>query len=122
MATLRVDGQDLVLELSHAEHVEGVHRDLRAPLACVVDVAVLDDAHAAADAVGVKIGTRIPGVIAVGTIVGRHGRLFAAVHRTTPRGVRVTLTGADHDQWVVGCDDPEAVVAAIDAGRQASGS
>ncbi|MGC8511189.1 MAG: hypothetical protein ACP5PB_10015 [Acidimicrobiales bacterium] len=41
--------------------------------------------------------------------------IFAAVHRDTPRGVRVRLAGADQDEWIVGCADPEAVAAAITA-------
>jgi uncharacterized protein len=114
MADLRIDGNELVLHLSAAEKLEGVHGDLRAPLSAVRGVAVLDDAH---DPVGVhagiKIGTRIPGVIEVGTVQGRTQRLFAAVHRDTPRGLRVRFEGTDYDQWIVGCADPEAVAARL---------
>ncbi len=60
-----------------------------------------------------KIGTRLPGVIEVGVVQGRHRRLFAAVHHDTPRGVRVRLHGAAFNQWIVRCADPEAVVARL---------
>lgn len=92
MAELVVEGDDLVLRLSTAEKVEGVHGDLRAPLTEVREVTVLDDAHQAAGIrAGLKVGTRLPGVIEVGTILGRAKR-FAAVHHDTPRGVRVSWT------------------------------
>ena len=113
MAQLTIEGQEVVLHLTKGEKVEGVHGDLRAPLVAVTAVDVLDDAHRAADVVGVKVGTRIAGVIEVGTVRARGKRLFVAVHRDTPRGVRVSLTGADQDEWVVGCADPEAVAALL---------
>jgi hypothetical protein len=114
MAELKIDGNDLVLHLSAAEHVEGMHGDLRAPLSAVTGAEVLDDAHRPVGLKsGVKIGARIPGVIEVGTIQGRNHRLFAAVHRDTPRGLRIRLEGTSYDEWVVGCADPEAVLAQL---------
>ena len=114
MADLRIDGNQLVLHLSAAEKLEGVHGDLRAPLSSVRGVEVLDDAHGPVGVhAGIKIGTRIPGVIAVGTVQGRTQRLFAAVHRSTPRGLRVRFEGTDYEQWIVGCADPEAVAAGL---------
>jgi hypothetical protein len=111
MAELQVDGDELVLQLSGVEKVEGVHGDLRAPLSAVQAVEVLDDAHGRVGIrSGIKVGTRIPGVIEVGTIHGRTKKLFAAVHHDTPRGVLVRFEGADFDEWVVGCADPEGVV------------
>ncbi|HEY5394727.1 MAG TPA: hypothetical protein VIL16_04960 [Trebonia sp.] len=114
MAELRIDGGELVLHLSGAEKLESVHGDLRAPLSAVRGVEVLDDAHAPAGVrAGVKIGTRLPGVIEVGTIRGLHKRLFAAVHHNTPRGLRVRLEGTEYDEWIVGCADPETVAAGL---------
>jgi len=114
MADLRIDGNDLVLHLSGAEKVEGVHGDLRAPLSAVRGIDVLDDAHGPAGIkAGIKIGTRLPGVIEVGVIQGATKRLFAAVHHNTPRGLRVRLAGTAYDEWIVGCADPEAVAAGL---------
>jgi hypothetical protein len=71
MAELVVDGDDLVLRLSGVEKVEGLHGDLRVPRSSLVRVEVLDDAHAAAGFhAGVKVGTRLPGVIEVGRALG----------------------------------------------------
>ena len=114
MAELRVEGSELVLHLSKAEKVESVHGDLRAPLSAVRGVEVLDDAHGPAGIrAGIKIGTRIPGVVEVGIIQGVTRRLFAAVHHGTPRGLRVLLEGTPYDEWIVGCADPEAVAARL---------
>lgn len=114
MAELRVEDGELVLHLSGPEKLEGVHGDLRAPLSSVRGVHVLDDAHSPVgiDA-GLKIGTRLPGVIEVGTVQGASRRLFAAVHHDTPRGLRVVLEGLSYDEWIVGCADPEGVAAGL---------
>jgi len=113
VAELLIEGDELVLHLSRAEKLEGIHGDLRVPRSAVTGVEVLDDAHGAADIVGFKAGTRIAGVVEVGTVSGARKKIFAAVHRDTPRGVRVGLSGAAQDEWVVGCTDPEAVAASI---------
>jgi hypothetical protein len=112
MAELRVEGGDLVLHLTGMEKAESVHGDLRAPLSAVRGVEILDDAHGAAD-FGIKVGTRIHGVIEVGAIHGKSKQIFAAVHHDTPRGVRVVLAGSAYGEWIVGCADPGTVVAAL---------
>jgi hypothetical protein len=115
MAVLNRDGDDLVLTLSTLEKAESLHGDIRAPLAAVRGVEVLDDAIHAVH--GLKLpGARWPGKIAVGTFVGRHRKkTFAVVHHDTPRGLRVRLEGAAFDELLVGCDDPEAVQRRLDA-------
>ena len=114
MAKLEVQGDELVLHLSPAEKFEGVHGDLRVPLAAVRGIDLLDDAHEPAGIrAGIKIGTRIPGVVEVGTVQGHKRRLFAAVHHDTPRGLRVQLEGGSYDEWIVGLEDPEGVLTRI---------
>jgi hypothetical protein len=109
MAELVVDGDDLVLRLSGLEKVEGLHGDLRVPRSSLVRVDVLDDAHAAADLhAGIKVGTRLPGVIEVGRIYGDKRR-FAVVHHDTPRGLRLVLDHETFDEWIIGTTDPEAL-------------
>lgn len=114
MAELCIEGDELVLHLTAAEKVEGVHGDLHVPLSAVAGIDVLEDAHEpVCIRAGIRIGTRIPGFVEVGTIQGLSKRLFAAVHHDTPRGVRVRLAGASFDEWIVGCADPESVAAQL---------
>lgn len=106
MAELKVEGDELVLDLTHLEKVEAVHGELRVPLAAVRSIEVLDDAHEAADH-GFKVGERIPCVSEVATVRVGGKKIFAAVHRDTPRGVRIILDGCNDDEWIVGCADPD---------------
>jgi hypothetical protein len=46
-------------------------------------------------------------------VLGHERRLFAAVHRDTPRGLRVRFEGTAYDEWIVGCADPESVAARL---------
>ena len=114
MAELRVEGAELVLHLSGVEKAEAVHGDLRVPLSALRGVEVIDDAHDwTGIGAGFKVGMRLPGVATVATVHGHGEKVFIAVHRDTPRGVRVRLAGAPWDEWIVGCADPEAVAATL---------
>lgn len=116
MAEVVVGDDDVVVALTAFERAESLHADVRVPRAAVAGAEVLDDPVAAVR--GLKlVGSRLPGVLAVGTFVEASRRWFVVVHHGTPRGVRITLRGAHHDGLVVGCDDPEAVVAALGSHR-----
>jgi hypothetical protein len=115
MAELRVEGGELTLHLCAAEKIGAVHGDLRVPLSAVRRVEVLADAHGPADH-GIKLGTRIPGMIEMGTVRGGGLNIFAAVHPDTPRGLRIVLDGSFYHEWIVGCADPEAAARQIAAG------
>lgn len=108
MAELVVEGDELVLRLTGAEKLESVHGDLRAPRSAVRAVEVLEDAHEPADH-GFKVGQRLPGYSEVAAVRTGGEKLFAVVHHTTPRGVRVDFEGADYDAWIVGSKDPETL-------------
>lgn len=122
MADLRVEGDELVLELTTFEKAEALHGDVRVPLSTVRAAEVLDDAHAALGWHNVKMpGTRVPGIVdhhltpggtaEVGTFRGKGSKIFVVVHHDTPRGIRVRLEGADYDELIVGCADPETLAA-----------
>ena len=115
MAELQLEGGALVLHLSAAEKVGAVHGDLRVPLSAVRGVEVLQDAHQPADR-GIKLGTRIPGMIEVGTVRGDGRNIFAAVLPDTPRGVRIVLDGSFDHEWIVGCAEPESAAQVVTAG------
>lgn len=116
MAELAIEGDELVLHLTPLEKVEAVHGELRVPLSSVQSIEVLDDAHEPADH-GLKEGQRLPGVSEVATIHADGKKIFAVVHHTTPRGVRIELEGSSFDEWIVGCADPEGVKSRIDQHR-----
>lgn len=111
MAECVVEGDELVVRLRAVEKLEAVHGEVRVPLQSVRAVEVLDDA--VGEVHGFRVGTGIPGSVAIGTFTSRDAYIFAVVHHDTPRGVRVDLEGAQFDQLIVGCDDPEAVAAAV---------
>ena len=100
MAELKRDGDELVVELSLAEKAEAVHGDIRVPASSVREVEVVEDAIHALEAWKKSIGT----------FRQADGKVFAAVHHDTPRGVKVVLEGANFDALVIGCADPEEVV------------
>ncbi|MFC0864221.1 alpha/beta hydrolase family protein [Sphaerimonospora cavernae] len=105
MATIKVTGSELTLELSRGEKFAGLHGDIRVPLSAVQDVSVV------ADGVANTRGLRAPGLAVptrtkIGTWRRPGGPAFVVVRRGTP-AVRVRLTdGADFDELLV--SDPEA--------------
>ncbi|MDP9074717.1 MAG: hypothetical protein M3N98_11185 [Actinomycetota bacterium] len=111
MAELEVVEGELVLHLSVVEKAEAVHGDLHVPLSSVRGVEVIDDAHDMTRIkTGFKVGMRIPGAASVAVVRRSGHKMFVAVHRDTPRGVRVRLEGGSYNEWIVGATDPESVV------------
>lgn len=112
MADLLLENDTVVLRLTGPERAEALHKDLAVPLAAVHDVEVLPDAVHAVH--GLKsAGAAWPGRFAIGSFHTRGRKTFAVVHHDTPRGVRLRLTGVEYDEWIVGCADPEAIVAEL---------
>jgi hypothetical protein len=108
MADLVVDGNDLTLEMSRIEHLEGFRGDLIAPRSAVTSVRAVDDPWP--ELRGMRApGTGLPGVIAVGTRRGSFGKDFAAVHGKGP-AVVVEFAGQEFQRWILTVDDPAAVV------------
>jgi hypothetical protein len=111
MASLIVDGSDLVVKMSDLEKVEGFHSDIHLPLVAVRAVRAVDDAWS--ELRGIRApGTGIPGVVAVGTRRGSFGKDFAVVHGRGP-AVVVDLEGADYNRLIVTTPDAEDVAAEI---------
>jgi len=113
MAECVIVGQQLVVQLSTKEKLEAVHGDVRLPLSSVRSVEVventLDFVH------GLRVGTGIPGSTAIGTFTSSAARIFGVIHHGEHRGVRIVLEGADFDEILIGCDDPEAMASSIPA-------
>jgi hypothetical protein len=115
MAELRIEGDELVVEMSALERVGAFHGDVRAPLSAVRAVRVAEDPRP--ELRGLRApGTGIPGVIALGSRRGA-GHDFVAVYHDGP-AVVVELDGAEFERLVVTVPDPEGVA---DAVRTAAG-
>jgi hypothetical protein len=111
VATVLVDGADLVVKMSELEKFEAVHADVRVPLSTVRAVRVVDDAWP--ELRGIRApGTGIPGVIAVGTRRGSFGKDFTVVHGRE-QAVVVDLDGATYSRIVVTTTDADRVAAEI---------
>jgi hypothetical protein len=110
VAELRVDGDELVFQMTGFEKAEGFHGDIRVPLRAVPHVRIVDTAWP--ELRGMRAPGTMPKVIAVGTRRGDFGKDFAAVHGTGP-AVVVELTGADYQRLVATSEDAPAVAASI---------
>jgi hypothetical protein len=112
MAHINIENSEIVVALSAFEKAEAVHGDLHLALAALQNAESIDDPMSGVHGLR-SPGTGIPGTVAVGTFRKDGKKLFAVIHHGTPRGVRLSFEGADYDQVIVGCDDPEAVVALL---------
>lgn len=105
MATLLVDGDDIVLHLRWREKVAGFHADVRAPLSAVQSVRVLSDPLL--EMRGWRMaGLAIPRAFAFGT--RRHGDGYDFTMIRGPRpGVQVELSHGRFQRLVVSATDAE---------------
>jgi len=110
VAQLERDADDLVVRLGPVEKAETVHGDIRVPRSAVRSVEVVDDAIHAVNPFTKTVGGAWPGRFVVGTFHSDGLKVFAVVHHNTPRGVKVMLEGANFDELLVGCDDPERTI------------
>jgi len=119
MASIAIEGAELVVRMSAAEKFAAVRRaDARFPLSSVTDVAVERNAWTALRGIRAP-GTGIPGVIAYGTRRYSGGRDLALVHGAKRPGLRVDFgPDAPFSRLVITVSDPQAAAAAI---RQALG-
>ena len=99
MASLSVEGDELVLTMTALEKVEGFHGSIRVPVSTVRQVRSVDDTWS--ELRGLRApGTGVPGVIAVGTRRGGGIKDFAVVHGQGP-GLVVDMEGAEFDRFVL---------------------
>ena len=112
MATLMLDGPDLVVRLSPLEKLAAFRGNVRVPLHAVRSAQAEPDPWSALRGIRAP-GTGIPGVIAYGARRFDGGPDFAAVLGSRP-AVRVDLDGeSPFARLVVSVADPDSTVAAI---------
>jgi hypothetical protein len=111
MATLRREGDEVVLKLNDLEKAGALHGDVRVPAAAVREVRVSTTPFR--DLRGMRApGTGFPGTIALGTWRHRDGKDFAALYRGGP-AVVVELDGAEFGRLLVSAHDAADVAAAL---------
>lgn len=110
MATLRVDGDDLVLQLSWREKVAGFHGNLRSPLSWVRSVRVVSDPWLTMRGWRMA-GIAIPRAFAFGTRRHGTGYDFTMVRSGARPAVHVELSGGRFQWLIVSADDSEEAAA-----------
>lgn len=115
MSDVAFEAGELVVELTPAEKVAGLHGDLRLPLTAITGVEVVPDALAAAHGFRAP-GLSLPGVRKIGTWRTRDGAEFVVAHRGQA-GVRLTLTGQTLASVLLGADDADALAERIRSAR-----
>lgn len=102
MATLEIDGDNVVLKLTRTEALEAMHlhTTVSAPLTAVQSIEGVDDPWEQLRGVR-EDGTEIPGEIMVGTKRGEGFKDFCDVHKHAP-AVIVTLDPeqSKYNRWV----------------------
>lgn len=112
MAEIKIEGDELLVELSALEKIEGIHSNLRFPLSAVRAVRVADNPYA--EISGIRIGTGIPLVVAVGTWIGVGHKAFVAVHGHRA-AVVIELEDQPWDELIISSDDADAEAQRIES-------
>ena len=111
MASVKTEGDALIVQLSPLEKVGALHGDLREQLSRVKRVWVTDAPWR--ELRGMRApGTGIPRVIMLGTTRGSFGKDFCAVYGRAPALV-VELEGSAFRRWILTVPEPQALVSAL---------
>jgi hypothetical protein len=105
MASLAVDGDDLVVRLRPLEKLGAFHGDVRVPRSAIRSVRAVEKGWP--ELRGMRApGTGVPGVISLGSRRGTGIHDFVAVYGSRS-AVVVDLEGADFDRLVIADDAAE---------------
>jgi hypothetical protein len=109
MAEIRTRGEQVLVQLNLAEKVGALHRNLHFPRLAVRAVRIVDNPFAQIQGIR-SPGTRIPGVIALGTWRRGGARDFVAVYRGQG-GVVIDVdpSQASYARLILSTKDPEHV-------------
>jgi hypothetical protein len=112
MAQLKLDGEDLVVELGPLEQVGALLTGVRVPRSSVTGARLTDDPYA--ELRGLRVGTGFPYVIVLGRMIFSGGTDFVAIYGTRRTAVIDLAPGSRFARLLVSSPD-EAVVAALAA-------
>lgn len=111
MAELRIHDEDIQVRLSALQELGALQRSFAVPRSSVAGVEVVDEPFSRIRGIRAP-GTGWPKILALGTWRGRGTRDFLSIHRHE-RAVLIDLEGERFDRLLIGCDDPESVVAQL---------
>jgi hypothetical protein len=108
VAEIRVDGDQLEVELSGLEATGALHRSIKVPRAQVRSARAVEDGWK--ELRGIRApGTGFPSVIMLGTTRGKFGKDFCAVYKHDP-AVVIELEGSEFARLVITTPDAQRVV------------
>jgi hypothetical protein len=114
VATLEIEGDELVVHVSGWQRVWAFHGDVRVPLSAVQAVDVPDNVWLALRGWR-STGVAFPGKTALGKRRHGDGWDFTAVSGTHDGAVRVSLNGGEFEQLLVSVPDAQAVAHTVAA-------
>lgn len=108
MASVAVEGDELVVRLSARERVGALRSEVRVPVTSVREVHTVTVASKGLRGFRAP-GTGLPGVVALGTWRRRGGKDFVAAYRRHP-GIVIELEGQEFDRLIVSGPAPDDVM------------
>jgi hypothetical protein len=115
MNTVSISAEQLVIELTTAEKIAGLHGDVRVPVSAVTSVEIVPDALSAVRGLRAP-GLALPGIRKVGTWRSRAGKELVAARRGEA-GVRIGLRGQKLSSVLVGVQDAEELASRVRAAQ-----
>jgi hypothetical protein len=114
MAEIELTSGALIVRVTGVDRILALKSELTVPLEHVLGVA-RDTEEARSWHHGVRApGTNVPGVITAGTFHEHGERVFWDVHHPE-RAIALSLRDESYAKLVIEVDDPEAVIAAVEA-------
>ncbi len=113
MATFELRGDELSLDFTPLEALGGLRRGARVPLSAVASVEVVDDPWKVT--AGMRVGTGIPWVILLGTMVRSGANDVVALYGQKPAVVVTLREGARWQRLMATVPDPGEVAERIGA-------
>ena len=113
MATISIDGDDVVLTFTRFERIFGLIHDQRIPLSSITAVTSVANGLAATEGWRAP-GLGVPGRSKIGTWRGNGRRMLVRVQRDQP-AVRIDAEGQPYRASLIGADDALGMTDAIAA-------